>query len=452
MKKIIEKNEQDMRVEQQIKAAVSKATPDVLDKIFEEIDKADEVVPPSEDRRYIKMDNKVDIKKKKKMFSGLVAAAAVAVMLIGGGIGYQGAYGIDSVVAMDVNPSIELKLNKSDKIVKVETLNEDAATIVGDMDLKGVDLDIALRAIIGSMVEQGYISQLQNSILISVENGDVKKGEALEKQLTEKIDQILAANSINGAIIGQIVIPDAEDKKLSTDYGISVGKARLIRDIIIQMPTYTFEDLAGLPVNDLNLLIESRSIKLDNLVSKGTASDKTYIGMEKASEIAFKKAGATKAQVQGLEIEMDREDGRMVYEVEFYFGGKEFDYDIDALTGEIVSQSVSKADQDKINKNDLNKNDDDDDDDDDDDYDDDYDDDDDNDGNNKALKPIGKAAAKSFALAHAGLSAGQVTDLEVDEESDNGNMYYEVSFEVDDVDYEYEIHYETGAILKAEKK
>ena len=35
---------------------------------------------------------------------------------------------------------------------------------------------------------------------------------------------------------------------------------------------------------------------------------------------------------------MDRDDGRWVYEVEFYYGSKEYDYDIDALTGDIRSR------------------------------------------------------------------------------------------------------------------
>ena len=38
-----------------------------------------------------------------------------------------------------------------------------------------------------------------------------------------------------------------------------------------------------------------------------------------------------------IHVELDWENGRRVYDVEFYNGAKEYDYEIDATTGEIVS-------------------------------------------------------------------------------------------------------------------
>lgn len=68
------------------------------------------------------------------------------------------------------------------------------------------------------------------------------------------------------------------------------------------------------------------------------ASDSGMIGEEKAKEIALNYAGLTEDQTQRLLVKRDYDDGRSIYEVEFYGEGRdEYDYEIDAVTGEIVA-------------------------------------------------------------------------------------------------------------------
>ena len=58
--------------------------------------------------------------------------------------------------------------------------------------------------------------------------------------------------------------------------------------------------------------------------------------MEAAKEAALTHAGVTSGDVVFLEADYDYEDGRMVYEVEFFAGNTEYEYDVDAATGAIV--------------------------------------------------------------------------------------------------------------------
>ena len=68
------------------------------------------------------------------------------------------------------------------------------------------------------------------------------------------------------------------------------------------------------------------------------ASDSGMIGEEKAKEIALNHAGLTEDQTQRLWVKRDYDDGRSIYEVEFYGEGRdEYDYEINAVTGEIVA-------------------------------------------------------------------------------------------------------------------
>ena len=59
--------------------------------------------------------------------------------------------------------------------------------------------------------------------------------------------------------------------------------------------------------------------------------------------------------------------------------------------------------------------------------------------------------AKAIALKHAGLTESQVSRLKAEKDRDDGVVKYEVEFEKDRVEYDYEINAETGKILKAEK-
>lgn len=61
------------------------------------------------------------------------------------------------------------------------------------------------------------------------------------------------------------------------------------------------------------------------------------IGVEAAVQAALNRAGLTADQVAIVKKGMELENGRKVYEVEFLYGGKEYDYTIDALTGNVLS-------------------------------------------------------------------------------------------------------------------
>ena len=90
---------------------------------------------------------------------------------------------VDSVIGIDVNPSIELSVNRNEKVLQANPLNEDAETILDDMNLKNVDLDIAVNALIGSMVRNGYLDELDNAILVTVSNENEKKASSLRQDV-----------------------------------------------------------------------------------------------------------------------------------------------------------------------------------------------------------------------------------------------------------------------------
>ena len=68
-----------------------------------------------------------------------------------------------------------------------------------------------------------------------------------------------------------------------------------------------------------------------------TTASGDYISVDRAKQIALNDAGVKESNAVFLRANLDWDDGRMQYEVEFYSGNTEYDYDIDAVTGAILS-------------------------------------------------------------------------------------------------------------------
>lgn len=74
-----------------------------------------------------------------------------------------------------------------------------------------------------------------------------------------------------------------------------------------------------------------------------TPAQPTYIGEEAAKKAALSHAGFDESAVTNLKVELDTDDGTVHYDVDFKQGGMEYDYDINATTGEIM-KSKSEVD------------------------------------------------------------------------------------------------------------
>ena len=69
---------------------------------------------------------------------------------------------------------------------------------------------------------------------------------------------------------------------------------------------------------------------------KSCCNARKYIGKDAAIKIALAHAGLERSAVRDLKCELDRENGTMVYEVEFESGQFDYEYDIDAASGKIL--------------------------------------------------------------------------------------------------------------------
>ena len=397
----------DREIGEKIRNAVNHTVPDSWEAISSRI---------SSEGTVIDMTDMTKQPKSHKTLIRTLALGTAAALILGTGIFTASRIltsgQVEAVVSLDVNPSIEMQVNAREKVVSAQPLNTDAEAILDGMDLKGTDIRVAVNAVIGSMLQNGYIDELSNAILVSVENKDTQKGEEMTRQLTDEINEILNASAIHGAVISQLMNSDDDLKQLAQSENISAGKAAMIQSVMAQRPALTFSELAGLSINELSLL----STGSNTFTTTGTTSDAAYIGVNKAKEAALQHAGLAEKDTSGLTVELDWDSGRMTYDVKFASGNYLYDYEIDALTGKILEQEKDTLPA----------------------------------GVTDSGASLDAAAARDAALKDAGLILEQIWDLDLDYKYSlyYQRFVYEVDFESADADYDYKIDASTGEILE----
>ncbi len=394
------------KMERQLAAALEKTAPDDMSGVLSRCETRKGTVI-----------NMPTMKTAKRKWTILVAACLAVVLLAGGGVLYQQANAVASVVSLDVNPSIELKVNSSEKVLVCTPLNEDAKAILADMsngaDLKGAKLDVAVNAIVGSLVRNGYLDSISSAIMISVEDKDAARAEKLQRELTSTVDGVLQTSEAKAAVLTQTLTQDAAREQQARENSISTGKAALVNRVLAINPALKFDALAKLSVEELKDLAEAGAPAMP-------------IGTDKAMDIAgaaFAKASTAKMAYSEVDPELDESIAH--YEVEIRSqSGEEFEYKIDAYTGAILESKREAADGSEIPMVQPS--------------------------NPAASGDIGHAKAKSIALNHAGVSESKAYDMEIELDDEDGTLVYEVEFKFGGMEYSYEINAATGAILKHE--
>ena len=425
--------------EVKLKNAVEKSTPDVWERVQSDISHGrGEVITMSGEKKKSKVLGFV---------SGIAAACFLIFMVVFGITNYHRAdLKAVSTVYLEVNPQIELSLNTYDVVLEATPKNEDGKKVLGNMELKDTQIDLALNAIFGSMVKNGYISETSNSVLLSVKNEDIQKAGDLQRVIANDMKNFAISKDFDVATVvnvfsdNKFLLKEAEENK------ISVAKAAFVEEVWLKIlsknnKNYSFKELANLSINELNLLLQSsglgKSSNSNPVIYKGTASEKKYIGSQKAKEIALKAAKVSEKEAKDFEVELDFEKGKMVYEVEFEAGGRDFDFEIDAVNGNIIaSQRGENKPQTGLNSSNPSST---------------------SSSANTSLNKIDAVIAPEnalgFALMHAGVESKDIRDFDVEIDLDNPKKYhYDVEFEYGGYEYDYEIDALTGDVIKSEKE
>jgi uncharacterized membrane protein YkoI len=148
------------------------------------------------------------------------------------------------------------------------------------------------------------------------------------------------------------------------------------------------------------------------------AASAAYISEIEAKSIAFQHAGLSEKEISAVSVKQYEKRGMRLYDITFSGGGVKYNYEIDAISGEIVEyerRNIGKAIQGS---------------------------------NNGSQGYIGFEKAKSIALAHANVPENELRKYEAELDRHGGRAVYEIEFDHNRTEYEYEIDAETGNIVR----
>ena len=274
----------------------------------------------------------------------------------------------------------------------VKKYNDGISTYKVKMKKKNKKYELKFHAITGKLLEYEWelTSQGANS-----QNGGEYIGE-------EKASQIALGEAGGGTVV---------KVKFEVDDGI---------------PTYEIDIINGDLKYEIKihaktgkvLETEQEPISGNQLPPQETTSQ---ITLEAAKEIAAADAGVSVSEVTYTKAKLDREDGILVYEIEFCTATHEYEYEINASTGAIYSKKKEVLPGGGSSSG----------------------------GSGSTEETdIGIEAAKQIALQEAG--GGTVVKAKADR--DDGILVYEVEIINGNFKYEIKIHAQTGKILEVDKE
>ena len=173
--------------------------------------------------------------------------------------------------------------------------------------------------------------------------------------------------------------------------------------------------ITGVPYYGSSFVAKSKVSKSYKAAKKITADE--------AKRIALAHAKLAEKDVTFVKVELELEDNnRYEYDVDFYSRNVEYDYEIDAVSGAILS-----ADRDIENYVIPTQP--------------------STAAANTQSSEISVEKAKQIALSHAGVGSARFKKAKLDYE--NGVKVYEIEFKVGNLEYEYDINVSNGAVISS---
>jgi hypothetical protein len=211
----------------------------------------------------------VESNRSRKFNFGWLFAMGLALVLFVSGLQWVNTSA--SYIAVDINPSIILTTNPWDKVVEVEALNEDAETLLVNLELIGLQVDEAIELIIAEATEMGYIDLLAEGevAMVTAYNRD-RVDEKLSEKIRDRVQDRLEKREMAVNVVGHEAV--AEQKELANELGVTLGKVLFVQKMMERYPELGGDELYTMSIKDI-------MIKIKDL--RGNGPDKAALAEKK---------------------------------------------------------------------------------------------------------------------------------------------------------------------------
>ena len=165
----------------------------------------------------------VPVKTKPRSRRFLTAAAAIAACLcfvVTGG-GYHYYYAQAALISVDVNPSIELTVNRLDRVTSSSALNEDGEALLSGIRLTGMECGEAVKELLQSESGEPYLSGNKN-VVVTVYSANEARQSRLLEEIRETADTTVTTLRPDGNTEYRAVT--SEEVEAAHSCGVTAGK------------------------------------------------------------------------------------------------------------------------------------------------------------------------------------------------------------------------------------
>ena len=230
---------------------------------------------------------------------------------------------------MDVNPSVEYTIAKSGSVKNVRSLNSDAENALSDVALGKQSVETALTRTVAAYEACGYMENGEATVLISFDSRLDANAE-LKASLSAEIQQALEQTDVVGTLVFHSELTEnAEAAKIAEEFHVSLGRADWI---------LTAANKTGLPTDEVARMSLDELLKFQEVSGISSVCVSKFISLEEAKEIALKDAKLDELtqKIVFTREELNRNQGKPCYLLEFYTGTNQYFYQIDAKSGSII--------------------------------------------------------------------------------------------------------------------
>ena len=230
---------------------------------------------------------------------------------------------------MDVNPSVEYTIAKSGSVKNVRCLNSDAENALSDVALGKQSVETALTRTVAAYEACGYMENGEATVLISFDSRLDANAE-LKASLSAEIRKALEQTDAVGTLVFHSELTEnAEAAKIAEEFHVSLGRADWI---------LTAANKTGLPTDEVARMSLDELLKFQEASGISSVSVSKFISLEEAKKIALKDAKLDELvqKIVFTREELNRNQGKPCYLLEFYTGTNQYFYQIDAKSGSII--------------------------------------------------------------------------------------------------------------------
>lgn len=223
--------------------------------------------------------------RKNKRITSMVAMVVMFAMLFSGA-----AYAYNSTsyyVSLDVNPGVVMKVNRFERVIDTEAVNEEAEELLKDLKLKNKEVEEAVTLVVDRATGLKYIEDKDGNILIVASGKNDEKAEKLAEKLQDAIKDKNEENGVEAEVTSGAVGYEMVQAAKAIE-GMTPGKYNIIVNLLGVDPEDA-EEYVEVPVKD---------IMKEFTATKGTEKEKPEDQGKKPKEnpAADKKASKDKGK------------------------------------------------------------------------------------------------------------------------------------------------------------